>query len=246
MKLQIVSDLHNEFQDITIKKTDADILILAGDIHVGTKGLDWIKRQRLDIPILYVLGNHEFYHQNLPDTEWELMRKKWIDSSPSNIKVMENATFFYNGTFFLGSTLWTDYRLQGDQKLAMLEAEKRMNDHRVIKNDTRSWLPKDALERHTYSVAYLKKELAKHKKNVVITHHAPSVQSCGDYKTDSLSPAFASNLEGFIMDNDIDLWVHGHVHSKCDYYIDKTRVVCNPRGYPHEKKEFDSGFIVEI
>ncbi len=32
------------------------------------------------------------------------------------------------GICFLGTTLWTDYRIEGHQHLAMLNARDRMND----------------------------------------------------------------------------------------------------------------------
>jgi len=35
MKLHILNDLHIEFEDFTPPETDADIVILAGDIGVG-------------------------------------------------------------------------------------------------------------------------------------------------------------------------------------------------------------------
>lgn len=35
MKIQIFSDLHIEFQPFDITETDSDVIILAGDIHVG-------------------------------------------------------------------------------------------------------------------------------------------------------------------------------------------------------------------
>ena len=37
MKVQILSDLHLGFADFEIPKTDADVIVLAGDIHVGTR-----------------------------------------------------------------------------------------------------------------------------------------------------------------------------------------------------------------
>ena len=41
MKIRILSDLHLEFQDWTPPESDADVVVLAGDIHVGTRGIDW-------------------------------------------------------------------------------------------------------------------------------------------------------------------------------------------------------------
>ena len=44
------------------------------------------------------------------------------------------------------------------------------------------------------------------------------------------------------------LWLHGHTHSARDYVIGTTRVVCNPRGYPHEKWKppVDLGLAIEL
>ncbi|WP_215884515.1 hypothetical protein [Acidithiobacillus sulfurivorans] len=30
------------------------------------------------------------------------------------------------------------------------------------------------------------------------------------------------------------IWIHGHVHDRMNYRIGKTRVLCNPWGYPNE------------
>lgn len=38
MKLQILSDLHTEFADFDLPETDAEIVVLAGDIGVGMGG----------------------------------------------------------------------------------------------------------------------------------------------------------------------------------------------------------------
>ena len=52
MKIQLLSDLHNEFLrggrqvdghlwSGIIPQSDADIIVLAGDIDTGTKGAEW-------------------------------------------------------------------------------------------------------------------------------------------------------------------------------------------------------------
>lgn len=38
MKLHVLSDLHTEFADFDLPETDADVVVLAGDIGVGTGG----------------------------------------------------------------------------------------------------------------------------------------------------------------------------------------------------------------
>ena len=42
MKIQIITDLHNEFGVFDYDVSDVDLLILAGDIDIGQKGLDCI------------------------------------------------------------------------------------------------------------------------------------------------------------------------------------------------------------
>ena len=74
MNIQLLSDLHNEFLrnrpsvsghqwSGDIPQTDADVIILAGDIDIGMKGAEWavLESKRLEKPIIYILGNHEFY-----------------------------------------------------------------------------------------------------------------------------------------------------------------------------------------
>ena len=45
MKLHVLSDIHVEFEAFDAPATDADVVILAGDIHVGRNGLDWALQQ---------------------------------------------------------------------------------------------------------------------------------------------------------------------------------------------------------
>ena len=88
------------------------------------------------------------------------------------------------------------------------------------------------------------------KKIVVITHHAPSLESVPPkYQNSVLTPSYASDLEDFIAARpNIKLWCHGHVHAPADYQIGQCRVVCNPRGYvsSHENPDFDENFTLEI
>ena len=58
---------------------------------------------------------------------------------------------------------------------------------------------------------------------------------------------FASDLEKVMVEYKPDLWIHGHMHLPVDVVVDKTRVLCNPHGYPHEPNNgFNPDLIVEI
>jgi Icc-related predicted phosphoesterase len=88
---------------------------------------------------------------------------------------------------------------------------------------------------------------SKHK-NVIITHHAPSFRSIPPQFNDSnVNSGYASNLEYMFKDYNIDLWIHGHIHEAQDYFIDNTRILCNPYGYRgYENSGYNPNLIAEI
>lgn len=247
-KIQILSDLHLEFELQEFDFTSCEVLVLAGDIHVGTKGVEWIMSKVNDIPVIYVLGNHEYYNNCYPD----LVNECKEIAKGSNIHVLENESITIEEVTFHCATLWTDFQLYGKTEASKLECELRMNDYRLIRIDQEgSILTADYSQRlQQETISWLKKSLSQSttEKNIVITHHAPSIRSVASrYKESILTTGFASNLEDIIIKYQPDLWIHGHVHDVADYSIGKTRVLCNPRGYPHEKSNgFNSQFFVDI
>ena len=60
MRIHLLSDLHLEFAHFAVPVTDADLVILAGDIAQGIDGIVWAKQQ-FKIPVIYVASNHEYY-----------------------------------------------------------------------------------------------------------------------------------------------------------------------------------------
>ncbi|BBO88969.1 metallophosphoesterase [Desulfosarcina ovata] len=130
MNLHVLSDLHVEFGDFSVPDVDADVVVLAGDTHVGIRGLRWVLDQGIKIPVIYVLGNHEFYRDKFPGLIDEM--KKEVEGT--NVWVLENDMFEIGGFRFFGCTLWTDMALLGDPGVAMAVAGDRMNDYRLIRN----------------------------------------------------------------------------------------------------------------
>lgn len=121
VSLLIVDDLHLEgrpkemcdafAQEITnkvksIKNDDLiPILVCAGDISEGTNGIKWV--QQFDCDIVYVCGNHEFWHGDYYDVLKNIER---LTSQPefNHIKFLHNKTVELYGVRFIGATLWTD------------------------------------------------------------------------------------------------------------------------------------------
>lgn len=247
MKIHILSDLHLEFAPFNIPDTGADLLILAGDTAPGKKGIKWLQSLELNIPVIYVLGNHEYYRFAHP----KLIHDLKTMAEGSNIYVLENDVFELDGIKFLGCTLWTDFNLYGQQPSAEISAQFGMNDFRLIRKSPRygKFTPRDARIAFSISISWLEDQLIENNlPTVVITHHAPSEKSIPDqYHNSELNPAFASNLENFIMKYKPAMWVHGHIHGLRDYKINGTRVICNARGYPQEPDMgFDPGFAIKF
>lgn len=73
MKIQLLSDLHIEFGHYAYPETgtDTDVVVLAGDIHTKDCGVKWALDEIKDRPVIYVLGNHEFYGKAYPSL-WAL------------------------------------------------------------------------------------------------------------------------------------------------------------------------------
>jgi Icc-related predicted phosphoesterase len=248
MRLHILSDLHLEFEPFAPPKTEADVIILAGDISTGCHGLKWALKAFAERPVIYVLGNHEFYGQTLQKLIGELRQM----ASGTNIHLLENESCTIGEVTFLGATLWTDFALNGNPDVAEVVAQTGMNDYRQIRTLPRysRLKPSDPRRLHLESRLWLENQALslKGRKVIIVTHHAPSRQSIPRaFEGDAFNPAFASELSPFIIQSEVQLWIHGHIHCGCDYTLGKTRVLANPRGYPNESRQgFDPGLIVEV
>lgn len=247
MKIQILSDLHIEFGEFEYEDTGSDVVIFAGDIGVGLEGLNWIKSLNIDKPVIYVLGNHEYYHHEIG------LVKEIKSYAQENIHVLNEDVIEIGGVRFLGSTLWTDFLLFGetDKYFSVQHAKKGMADFEVIKLKGKRFSPEDSIQLHEKSRDWLKCMLSIpfEGKTVVVTHHLPSEKSVPPrFAKDLLTPAFASNLEELMDEGRVALWIHGHTHDAYDYEIYGTRIVCNPRGYfGYERTDnFHSDLVIEI
>lgn len=268
MNLLILSDLHNEVRkfDPVVEgrriDADADVVVLAGDIHEGVQAPIWAREAFPDKEIVLVAGNHEFYGRF-----WNRNLRKIRETSEQlGIHFLENEVVELFGVRFLGCTLWTDYCLYGAERRreCMAAAQVFMSDFRHIKLDRKpgedpEWkefrvpklLPQLTLRRHVQSVEWLDRALAEGDpdKSVVVTHHAPLAQSVPEHFVgDILSPAYASNLQRLVGRS--RLWVHGHMHESLDYEHGGTRVICNPRGYAtpsgeHMNDQFQANLLVK-
>ena len=259
MRINLCSDLHLEFGDLTLP--GGDVLILSGDI-VEVNNFDRPKSVAARFfheecekyeHVIYVAGNHEHYNHRYDQTHNDLRALL-----PDNVTLLEQQSHTIGDVTFLGGTLWTDMN-RGDPSTKLV-LRRGMNDfHYITRPDpvTGSIVPitPDFIEQvHANTLAFFKSELEMQPSNkfVVVTHHAPSRQSIAErYKSDYLmNGGYASELSDFILDHpQIHAWTHGHTHTFFDYMVGGTRVLCNPRGYiGYERRsvEFDPAFSFEV
>ena len=253
MRLQILSDLHLSGGAPPIPATGADVIVLAGDVARPAEAIAWASS--LATPVLYVPGNHEFYGSSIDGTLRELRTR----SRRTNVRVLDDDELVLDGVRFLGSTLWTDFLLDGDGEMrtaAMAEACRFVRDFsriRAADGDDALFTPGDAAARHARHAAWLESRLAcRHDgPTVVVTHHAPSRRSIHPrYAGSLLNACFVSDAARLAGGDRASLWIHGHTHDSFDYDLAGTRVVCNPRGYAkdgvNENPSFDPGFTVDV
>jgi len=233
----------------------ADVIVMAGDIDLGIYGVgyaDSVSRY-LEMPVILIAGNHEFYRQVNLEHVIDNCRKAAMGTD-GRVIFLERETAVIRDIRFLGCTLWTDFQLFGKDRrfYAMQTAGHGMNDFKLIRNRQKyRFTPDNAVAEFEQSIKYLRSEFEKpfDGPTVVITHMAPSRLSVpGRFKNDLMSAAFVSNLDEVVSTSGAVLWVHGHIHDSFDYTIGDTRVLCNPRGYfPNDLNlDFDPELIVKI
>lgn len=259
MRIRIFSDLHLEVSPWIPREVNCDLVIMAGDIHTKGRGVEWAVSEFKRTPVIYVLGNHEYYHGSLGNT---LLKMK-EQAKGTNVHILDKEELVLDGIQFIGGTMWTDYKLQNDSLLAKLHAQEGMSDFFRIRNTNYGRVKPSDFEYENFMFkAFLRKKLEEKfpGKTVVISHHAPSSQSMDPvYKDPShkfyqLNPAFCSNAENCMSvgDKKVDVWIHGHLHNFSDYVVEEhgTRVICNPRGYhmthASEKTGFDPTLVIQV
>lgn len=250
MKIQIKSDIHLEFEKRNRSKStdtnsdiytspEAEILVLAGDIVNGKKP-EFFKQYfgDLKIPIIYVPGNHDYWHGDIDITVNEFKASVRDD----NIHVLNRDYKIVFDTIFIGATLWTP--LTDPTNLKFIDFEK-------IDGMTHDRWRNEFIKDYQFIKSTLENPLFIDLKKVVVTHHLPTSRSVPErFKGDDYNIFFSSDECRALMEGDCApyLWVHGHTHDSCDYVWGNSRVICNPYGYyGYEINEkFNPSLVVEI
>jgi len=244
MRIQILSDIHTEFhndsgeQFITayLRPKGVDVLIIAGDIGVGDSlfySLQRISEHYKNTAVLYVPGNHDFYHSNFAKI---LHKLSILENAIDNLFVLNNRMKVIGGIDFVGAPLWfkrkKNYKKHAPD-ISDFEVIKGFED-RVFKENKKSL---KFLDWHVSG------------RSIVITHHQPTFKSTPmEYRTVPSNIFYYCNMEKLIKERKPLMWVHGHTHGSFNYILGKTHVVCNPLGYVGRQvnAEFIPNMMIDV
>ncbi len=249
MRIQVLSDLHLTVAAMEPPPTDADVVVLAGDLARPQQALDWARA--FEQPVVYVPGNHEYYGGSLAAVREELKRL----AAGTQVHVLDQDEITLQGVRFVGATLWTDFELfDGAQREESIAAALRViaDFSRITIDGETRFTPAHSRLLCGQAVRWLSQRLRESRPpTVVVTHHAPSARSVEPkYAGSPLNAAFVSNLDALVAGSGSALWIHGHTHYPVDYALGATRVFGNPRGYARngvpENRGFDPFCIVEV
>ncbi len=252
MRIRVMSDLHLEFYEDPqacgiFGDVACDVVVLAGDIALGTRAIRWAADSFPDTPVVYVLGNHEYYGHDAA----ELLPRARSAAQSSGVHLLENDEVRIGGVRFLGCTLWTDFAAGGDVEGAQRIADGIISDFRSVSHRGRRLTPRDIVLWHQESASWLRRQLDPSDPAVVVTHFPPTLRTVNPRfgAGDALTPYFHCNLE-HLMGNAVPLWIHGHSHHSATERIDTPRgstLVCsNQLGYPGEGVAFMTDYVLQV
>lgn len=236
MRIFVASDVHDSDGTFKIKKPEADVAVIAGDIE-DPQFLEW-HRDVWRVPIVAVLGNHDFYYGTFLD------RRKWkIDG----VYLLERKAVEIGDVVFLCTTLWSAPPPSQRPMVA-----RGINDFHLIRSRKGAGpLTVDEMaEEHERCARWLGRQLRYYadRKVVVVTHFLPCDAVVSPmYAGSPLNCYFSAGLDGRMRGWPMPvLWISGHSHAPHDMVLGRTRFVANPAGYVRERQLFDHNKIVEV
>lgn len=261
MKIQLLSDLHLECERPNAEPgkefyhyelaVAAKHLALLGDIGCTSQEelFDWLRAQlpKFD-KIFFVAGNHEPYRSSIAESHHRL--REFEAESKGRFIFLNQTRYDLSPTVtILGCTLWAALDQKNLDILSWaLQDFKRIED----------FTPEAFVAAHRADVAWLNTTVAQlareepHRRVVVFTHHAPTVEGTSDPKfagrENPTASAFASELtsEPCWTAGIVTLWAFGHTHWSCDFVRAGVRVVSNQRGYREGGEGFDAGKVITL
>lgn len=275
MKIYPVSDLHLEHhrdyrepvgkpRSVAAKREQqgwqpmgTDVVVCAGDMHVGTRGPGWLRTLYPKVEIVYVAGNHEYYGHRLDLLDNQLCK----ECRRHGVHFLQCDSIEIQGVVFIGCTLWADFAAfvpKVSRSKAGRLAEEAMADYGLITVPSRRagevrnicWV--DTARLHDQHRAWLEREIVAHlgKPMVVVTHHVPALAlSDPNFVGDPTTAGWCSRMSRVVEDAGragARYWICGHSHYVQQVKIGECLAVNNSAGYPRDLETGRSRFNKEL
>jgi Icc-related predicted phosphoesterase len=235
--LEFMADKGQSFID-SLNPIQNETLIIAGDFAPLDKHTAVFRHQleRLieKFPrILYVAGNHDYYGAKTTQRVLDYLAALEI-KYPDKFYFLNRKVIELDGVVIAGTTLWYPI-LSDNSRFSHLS-----NDFNYIPELNIFAANNYELDKQFLST--LKKA------DILITHMEPSPKSTPKgYIGSALNRYFVTDIEKWIKEVQPMYVLSGHTHTNCDYFIEKTHMICNPLGYPFEyNTKFQDNLIIEI
>lgn len=238
-KYSLISDMHvNHPQPKTPYELLEENVIVAGDTDNGLGGLKFLQKLRNKGHSVYGCeGNHEHYSNMSSGRSHVDTTNRYREDFPMIVDIDEKLTLIsINGWYeVLAPFLW--YRYMNDCKYCFgIDANvgaKTVTDLARFQADFLNDMLESFFDR----------------KFIITTHTSPCIETLdpkfeGEYSNAWYwNPSMREVLRAHR--DKILVWNHGHTHAFNDQVVDGIRVVCNPRGYPGENRDWKP-FTIEV
>jgi Icc protein len=206
-----LTDLHLNFVDHTklvalcddVRSREVDAVLIGGDI-AEARDVIWHLREldeQLDLPIYFVLGNHDFYFGSIDGVRREMAAFAAAMHQLSYLSITEQPIELAPGVGLVGHDGWADGQL-GDYERSMV----MMNDYRLIdelsdlgKEERWAVLKQLGDDAAAHIRRVLPAALDAYSHVVLLTHVPPTRESCwyeGHTSDDEWAPHFTCKAVG--------------------------------------------------
>lgn len=217
-RLQYLSDLHLEYKTKVPRiQVRGNYLALLGDIgnpyHSNYRDLLYQVSDKFE-KVFMISGNHEYWNNDSMDaTDNQIID---VTSRFTNVYFLNNTSYQLDSFTLLGTTLWSKInRSNRDQN-------NRCGDHANIRYRDINITVDDINSLHDKAVRWLKSEISKCEKAIVLSHHLPSYQLIvPKYQKPRywrVKDRFASHLD-YLIKPPVMAWLCGHSHCKVEMKI---------------------------
>lgn len=238
--IQIISDIHLEYNMFHVVEKHSDYLALLGDIgnpfEESYKNFLYIN-SKIFKKIFLINGNHELYSKihNVDEIKNKI---KEICKNIGNVFYLDKDFYdITDNTRIIGCTLWSNINK---------ETVNHMNDFNYIRTNNRLINMSDYINWFSEDLLFIEKHLDESNKDVIVlTHHGPSYIMSGKFNGSKLQSGFISDLE-YLFKKPLIAWASGHVHDNQDVLIKGIRSVSNAKGNIGEETGFKQNVIINF